>query len=186
MMMPLIDGGATDASNVTVAGPLGSVIDAVSVVVPVDVGIVQRVVASPFASVTAVVGLAVPPPPAGVNVTVTPMTGSEFTPVTRTRSGIGSWLPAGACCASPATFEIVVAPIAIAVNVTDGEPCGPTSAAVSVCAPSAVPSVQVARARPFASLVAIAGDADPAAAAKVTVALGTGVSFASVTRTTTG
>src|SRR5215208_283664 len=78
MVMPLGGGGVALALNATLTAPLGGLIDATSDLAPVVVGMVQRVVASPFASVLAVVGLTLPPLSAGVNVTVSLMTGSLF------------------------------------------------------------------------------------------------------------
>ena len=132
MTMPLGGGAVATALNETLKTPVGGLIDAVSDFGPVVVGIVHRVVASPFTSVTAVGGVAPPPPATGSNVTVTPMTGCEFAPVTRTLSGSGSSLPAAACCPSPLTMAMLVAPVAVAVNVTEGDPGGPTSVAVAL------------------------------------------------------
>ena len=95
--MPLGGGTVAVAVNVVLSATLPVVTDATSVFGPLAVGIVQLAVASPFASVVAVVGDADPLPEDGVNVTVTPATGCSPAPVTRTRTGAGNALPAIAC-----------------------------------------------------------------------------------------
>jgi hypothetical protein len=81
---------------------------------------------------------------------------------------------------------MVVAPVAVALNITNGAPCGPTSDALKACEPSTEPRVQVALASPFASVVAVAGITEPpAVTVNTTTALGTATSFGSATRTTT-
>src|SRR5688572_20988314 len=143
MRIALGGAGVAVAPNDTLMLPLCRLIDAASVCAPGVTPSDHRVLASPFASVFTVLGAAEPLPAPGANVTVSPMTGSEFAPVTRTTTGDARVAPAEACCPSPLTFAMAVAPVAVALNVTVGEPCGPTSDAVSVCGPSVGASVQV-------------------------------------------
>ena len=76
--------------------------------------------------------------------------------------------------------------VAVEVNVT-GEPASPSTSAVVVYGPGSSPSVRSTCARPALLVAVVASDTDPpTAAVQTTDTLGTGLSLASVTRTTRG
>src|SRR5436309_11613194 len=119
---------------------------AVNVLGPAVVPRVHEVRAAiPLAPVvTGVVGLTLPLPAAGANVTATPATGLLNRSWTITAGGVATAVPTAADWLLPALTAIdVAAPaMAVAVNVT-GLPFNPVDVAVRVLAPAALPSVQL-------------------------------------------
>src|SRR5207248_595920 len=94
--------------------------------------------------VTGLVGLTLPPPVPGANVTPTPATGLPNWSRTITDGGTATAVPTRADCPSPALIAIWVAPLAVplARNVT-GLPCSVPDVAVKVLGPAALPRVQL-------------------------------------------
>src|SRR5207302_3145926 len=140
--------------------------------------------------VTGLVGVTLPPPVPGANVTATPATGLPSWSRTITDGGTATAVPTRACCPLPAWTAIwVAAPaVALARNVT-GLPCSVPDVAVKVLGPAALPSVQlVTAATPLALVVCEAPVMlpPPVPGAKVTATPATGLPNASCTITAGG
>src|SRR5437763_1109352 len=141
-------------------------------------------------AVTGLVGLTLPPPVPGANVTPTPATGLPNWSRTITDGGTATAVPTRADCPSPALMAIWVAPLAVplARNVT-GLPWSVPDVAVSVFGPAVVPRVQLVTAATPLALVVWAAPVmlpPPVPGAKVTATLGTGLPKASRTITAGG
>src|SRR5205807_8065836 len=140
--------------------------------------------------VTGLVGLTLPPPVPGANVTATPATELPNWSRTITDGGTATAVPTRADCPSPALIAIWVAPLAVplARNVT-GLPCSVPDVAVSVFGPAVVPSVQLVTAATPLALVVWAAPVmppPPVPGAKVTATPATGLLKASRTITAGG
>src|SRR5213595_2381992 len=140
--------------------------------------------------VTGLVGLTLPPPVPGANVTPTPATGLPNWSRTITDGVTATAVPTRADCPSPALIAIWVAPLAVplARNVT-GLPCRAPDVAVSVFGPAVVPRVQLVTAATPLALVVWAAPVmppPPVPGAKVTATPATGLPNASCTITAGG
>src|SRR5881392_2886178 len=140
---------------------------------------------------TGVVGVTVPLPSAGVNVTATPVTGFPFASLTITDGGGLTAVPAGAVGLVGLFGAMVAAApaVAVAVKIT-GLPASPLAVARAVSVRTVVPRVQeVAVATPLPSVVTgVGGFTVPLApvALNVTATPETGFPFASFTSTEGG
>jgi len=165
---------------------------AVSVFVPA-VGLSVHEVRAAIPSdpvLTGVVGVTVPLPAAGVNVTATPSTGFPFASFTITDGGGLTAVPAGADVPPPFGAIVAAAPaVPVAVNVT-GLPESDPDAAVSVFDPAVGLSVHEVRAAipsdPVLTGVVGVTVPLPAAGLNVTATPVTGFPFASFTITDGG
>src|SRR5205085_296544 len=139
---------------------------------------------------TGVVGVTVPLPAAGLNVTATPVTGFPFASFTITDGGRLTAAPAGAYAPPLRAAIVAAAPaVPVAVNVT-GLPVSPLAVAVSVLVPAVGLRVHdVSAAIPSAPvLTGVVGVTVPlpAAGVNVTATFATGFPFASFTITDGG
>src|SRR5205809_4239309 len=147
---------------------------------------VPLIAAIPLAFVTDVGALTEPPPSDTTQLTVTPDTGLLNWSATRTEGGVGSGWPTVSVCASPPLSVICDAPptCAVMLNVTLSRPPVRVAFAVVVSWPGVRPRVRVVCAWPVASVAELAGfTVPPPRGTHVTVTLGTGLLFASVSRT---
>ena len=184
----MLDGATTIAVavSVTLPGVVPAVV-AETLCAPPAAPSVQPVVAMPFAAVTLEVAESVPPPVATAQVTGTLAMSWDVAVRTRTPIGAARAPPLGADCPSPdAIARVTPAPSeAVALPVA----AIPPAVAVTVCpVPSTRPSVQLALARPCASVVACALVTPPlpAVTAQVTAAPATTLLNASRNSATTG
>src|SRR5207302_3329865 len=140
--------------------------------------------------VTGLVGVTLPPPVPGANVTATPATGLPSWSRTITDGGTATAVPTRACCPLPAWTAIwVAAPaVALARNVT-GLPWSVADVAVKVLGPAALPRVQLVTAATPLALVACEAPVTlppPVPGAKLTATPATGLPKASRTITAGG
>src|SRR5207247_6117336 len=128
-----------------------------------------------------------PPPSTTAHEIATPAPGLSHWSAPRPDSAVGSVVPTTPVWRSPPFSVIWVAPatVAVIVNVTGVRAA---AAAVVVSVPGAAPSVRIVLACPFTSVCEVVGftEPPPEAAAQLTVTLGTGLPFASVTNTVCG
>jgi hypothetical protein len=141
----------------------------------------------PAASVVACPHQETPPPAVTAKATAAPATGFPKRSATSTSGDVGTRAPGGTICPSPEAMVTATAgpTWAVAARAT----CEiSATAALSVLAPGAVPSVQVVEATPSASVGAVAGETlpPPAVTVKATWTPRTATSWESTTRTVTG
>ena len=148
---------------------------------------VQLVDAMPLVFEVVIAGFTDPPPSTTDHEICTPATGLLNWSATRTDNAVSSVDPTTPVWRSPPLSVIWVAPatVAVIVKVSGVRPAAP---AVVVWVPGVAPRVRIVLACPFTSVCEVVGftEPPPEAAAQLTVTLGTGLPFASVTSTVCG